>query len=228
MQDSVEYCRQIESYLCKKNGGHLIRIVGPAFEMVRGWAEQGVPLKVAFRGIERTCDRQASKPQRRRPLRIEFCEADVLAAFDEWRRAIGTADRVSEAAPASKTSLASHIERTVARLLAVRVNGDAPRLLNAIADAVSALDGLVATAREARGEARARIIARLAEIDAAVLGAARQQIDPSVADALRREAAADLAPFVERMTAEARNHASAVAYDRLLRESLHLPEIAYE
>ena len=29
---------QIESYLCRKNGGHLVRIVGPAFEKVRSWA----------------------------------------------------------------------------------------------------------------------------------------------------------------------------------------------
>ena len=48
-----EYCREIEAYLCRKNDGHLIRIVGPSFERVSGWAERGVPLKVAFRGIDR-------------------------------------------------------------------------------------------------------------------------------------------------------------------------------
>ena len=57
LEDGIGYVREIESYLCRKNGGHLIRIVGPAFEMVRGWAEQGVPLKVAFRGIDRRCER---------------------------------------------------------------------------------------------------------------------------------------------------------------------------
>jgi len=30
--DPAEYCREIENYLCQKNEGHLIRIVGPAFE----------------------------------------------------------------------------------------------------------------------------------------------------------------------------------------------------
>ena len=48
MDESIDYCRQVEAYLCKKNGGHLVRIVGPAFEQVRDWAAQGVPLKVAF------------------------------------------------------------------------------------------------------------------------------------------------------------------------------------
>ena len=46
---STEYCREIETYLCRKNDGHLIRVVGPSFELVSGWAAQGVPLKVALR-----------------------------------------------------------------------------------------------------------------------------------------------------------------------------------
>ena len=52
-----EYCRAIEAYLCRKNEGHLIRIVGPAFERVLAWADKGVPLKVAYRGIDRYFER---------------------------------------------------------------------------------------------------------------------------------------------------------------------------
>src|SRR6266536_838615 len=89
MIDSAEYCREIEAYLCRKNEGHLIRIAGPVFEQVSGWAAQGVPLTVAFRGIDRYCERYYAKGPRRRPVRIEFCEADVLDVFDEWRRAVG-------------------------------------------------------------------------------------------------------------------------------------------
>src|SRR5215204_3628595 len=83
------YCRAIESHLCRKNDGHLIRIAGPTFDLVRGWAEQGVPLKVALTGIDRTFERYYRKGARRRPLQVSFCEADVLDAFDAWRRAIG-------------------------------------------------------------------------------------------------------------------------------------------
>src|SRR6266550_1922907 len=87
--DPAEYSREIESYLCRKNEGHLIRIVGPAFEQVCGWATLGVPLKIAFRGIDQYCERYYAKGPRRRPVRIEFCEADILDLFDSWRRAIG-------------------------------------------------------------------------------------------------------------------------------------------
>ena len=47
-----EYCREIEAYLCRKNDGHLIRIVGPSFERVCGWAAQGIPFKIACQGID--------------------------------------------------------------------------------------------------------------------------------------------------------------------------------
>ena len=73
------YCRDVESYLCKKNDGHLIRIVGPSFGLVCGWAEQQIPIRVVCRAIDRTFERYYSKGTRRRPVRIEFCEADVLA-----------------------------------------------------------------------------------------------------------------------------------------------------
>ena len=84
----AEFCRELEAYLCRKNDGHLIRIVGPVFSTVTGWAEQGIPVKVACRGIDRYFDRVQHKP-RRRPVPIQFCEADILDAFDEWRRALG-------------------------------------------------------------------------------------------------------------------------------------------
>src|SRR4026207_458118 len=91
--DPAEYSREIESYLCRKNEGHLIRIVGPAFEQVCGWANLGVPLKVAFRGIDQYCERYYAKGPRRRPVRVEFCEADILDPFAAWRRAGGGAAR---------------------------------------------------------------------------------------------------------------------------------------
>ena len=85
---------RIEAHLCRRNGGHLVRLVGPAFETVVGWARQGIPVKVACRGIDRFFDCDLAKHRtRRRPVRIEFCEADVLDAFDEWRRAVWRGDR---------------------------------------------------------------------------------------------------------------------------------------
>jgi len=87
--DAGEYCREVETYLCRKNDGHLIRIAGPSFSRVSGWARQGIPLNVVYRGIDRYFERYHAHRERRRPVHIDFCEGDVLAVFDEWRRAVG-------------------------------------------------------------------------------------------------------------------------------------------
>src|SRR6185503_15476919 len=91
LMDPADYTRSLEAYLCRKNDGHLIRIIGPAFEQVCGWAARGIPLNVACRGVDRYFERYYARGPRRRPVRIEFCEADVLDVFDEWRRAVGIA-----------------------------------------------------------------------------------------------------------------------------------------
>jgi len=230
------YCRELEAYLCRKNDGHLIRVTGPAFEQVCGWARQGVPLTVAMTGIDRYVERYYRKGPRRRPVRIEFCEADVLEAFDDWRRAtgvpllsrdtagpeVGDADVRRKAEP-----LAAHVERVLARLTAGRTSQSDPRLRDALDAASRALDAVQAEARSARGERREGLLARLHEVDEALLEAARGMLDETAHAALAREADEELAPFRQRMTADAHAAARAAAIARLIRRKAGLPVVAF-
>lgn len=228
-----EYCRAIEAHLTRRNDGHLIRIVGPAFDLVRGWSDQGIPFKIACHGIDRASERYLAKGPRRRPLRVEYCEADVLDAFDEWRRAVGVWGADGEAAaPRRREGLATHIARAIGRLTALRGASPAardpgPEVVvsdEAIDEVVRALDLLASRADKARGDARARILEALAALDRRLLDAARAAAVDSLA-ALERQAAEDLRPFRDRMPAAAWNEALAAAVDRLLRERAQLPTL---
>jgi len=229
------YCRDLESYLCRKNDGHLIRIVGPAFEQVCGWAARGVPLTVACRGVDRYFERYYAKGRRRRPVRIEFCEADVMDVFDEWRRAVGI---TVEAAGAPQEeggdesarrlgSLPAHLERVVARLTALRAGED--RSLDATADAlVRELDTMRAGARGVRGEARQTLLDRLRQMDRELLEAARVHTDAIHLADLDAEAGRELEPFRDRLTHEAYERSHRASVDRLIRERKRLPTMTYE
>lgn len=227
-----DYCRGVESYLCRRNDGHLIRIVGPAFELVRGWEARRVPLRVVFRAIDRTVARREAAGNRR-PARIEFCAADVDEAFDEWRRAVGVAGGASAASDPRRPrrrSLVSHLDHVVLALPRART-GDVrrPPALDALATrTVAELEALRPAAKTARGAARRRLLARLDELDRALTTAARESADPALRETVRREAARDLAPFRGRMPPDAFRQSLEAGADRLLRERLDLPRIAFE
>ena len=227
--DPAEYCREIEAYLCRKNEGHLVRIVGPVFEKVCGWAAQGVPLAVACKGIDQYCERYYAKGPRRRPVRVEFCEADVLELFDDWRRAVGVtaASGDSDQGERKPDSLPSHLERAISRLTALRAGRGADAFSARLDDTVRELDRLKASAKQARGEARTAILDRLAALDAALLELARAQLDDAMRAGLRAKAEAEIAPFASRMPADARAAAIEAASTRLLRDAAGLPVLAF-
>lgn len=233
-----DYCRQIEAYLCRRNDGHLIRIVGPAFQCVSGWATRGVPLKVAFQGIDRYVDRQAAKGPRRRPVRVEFCEADVLDAFDQWRRAVGTvAGPIAEvesgpeaSAPASspvkRVALQGHIDRVMARLTQVQLEPVTPAGLRAAIDTLlPALDALRPRAHGARGEQREEIRRELDALARTLMDAVRAASAPEAIARAETEARRDLQPFRDRMPPAAFEQSVAAAAAKLLRETMRVPEI---
>lgn len=238
-QSVDEYCREIETYLCRKNDGHLIRVVGPSFDLVSGWAAGGVPLKVALRGIDRCFERYYSKGPRRRPVKIDFCEADVLDVFDEWRRALGltiggTARPADdEGSPAEGRerrgpSLPAHLERAVLRLTQARASGGLGASFDEIIDRVSReLDASRAGSRGLRGAARQALVARLSALDAELVQRARVSLDEPARASLARDADEELAGFRAAMAPDAFARAKDAAVDRLIRERFGLPLIAF-
>jgi len=229
--EPVEYCREIETYLCRKNDGHLIRITGPSFDLVTAWAAQGVPLKVAFRGIDRYFERYYAKGPRRRPVRIDFCEADVLDTFDEWRRATGLTaageDRSADGeGPAGHRgpSLPVHLERVLRRLTSARATG---RLDAGCDDLLDRVARELDAARGVRGAKRQALVERLAALDRELLDAARASLDDASRTALGREADEELAGFRSGMSPEAFARAREAAIDRLVRDLAGLPTIAF-
>ncbi|MEZ5284403.1 MAG: hypothetical protein R2712_06260 [Vicinamibacterales bacterium] len=236
--DRDAFCRELEAYLCRKNEGHLIRIVGPAFERVQAWADQGIPIKVAQAGIDRYFERYYRKGPRRRPVRIEFCEADVLDAFDDWRRAVGVSvvaadpdggPPVEEPQPVQsrhRRSLKTALDSAMARLTVLRGSS----LLGGVAD--EPLDAAIRTLESVRPDAEhARGAARQAVLDAAER-AGRPGLRPPRSPAGRRpaaltgEARSELEPFRERMAPEAHQQARAAAVARLVRQRFGLPDFS--
>jgi hypothetical protein len=243
-QPVAGYCREIETYLCRKNDGHLIRVVGPSFDLVSGWAARGVPLKIAMEGIDRYFERYYRAGPRRRPVRIDFCEADVLDAFDQWRRAVGIVEpasadggsRTDSKGPdgrcrsdAGHESLPAHLERAVARLTSARAGGALDNRFDALIDLVAGeLDSARAVVGGVRGEARRSLVNRLATLDGELVHKAREQLEPSQLAALASAADLEIAPFRAAMAPETLLRARERAIDELVRQRYGLPTLTFK
>jgi len=250
MPDDVgEYCRRVEDHLTRVNAGHLVRIVGPGFALVRGWAEAGIPLSAVFRGIDQKAERHR-EGQSRRPLRIEFCEPDVRAVFDQWRRAIGvsawppadpaeateartpdasageTGTAAPDAAPGKRPSLAKHLDRAIDRLTRAsgRVDVTGP-LRDACDELIGALVEIRRAAAGVRGPAREALRDQLPAIDARLSAAVLEHSPMELRRVAEADALADLAPFRARLDPETWQRSVRLTTDRLLRDRLGLPSI---
>jgi hypothetical protein len=169
---------------------------------------------------------------------VERCDADVLDAFDAWRRAVGIAGDARqpttecegepvEEAQRGHGSLPAHLERVIARLTTMRAGSE--RELDAVLEAtVRELDGYHAKAKTLRGETRRLCIDRLKHLDTELLSAARRQCDAATLHTLGAEADEELAPFRDRLPSQALATARQAALDRLIRERLRLPVVSFE
>jgi len=232
--DVGAYCRRVEDHLTRANAGHLVRIVGPGFELVRQWAERGVPLSVVFRGIDMKAERHR-EGQARRALRIEFCESDVRAVFDNWRRAVGFTTG-ARAAPGSieqgssepdpepkRPSLTRHLDRAIDKLS--RIGGRlelAPELRDACDRILQELVAMRDAASGSRGAARDAFVAKLPPLEADLAEIVRVHAPAGLRDAARSDAEADLQMY-RRLSADVWQRSVDVTTDRLLRDRLGLP-----
>jgi hypothetical protein len=236
--ETDQYCREIERYLCRKNDGHLIRIVGPSFERVCGWAERGIPLAIVFHGIDRHFERYYARGARRRPVRIDFCESDVLDVFDEWRRAVGIRgldaagtrlpETAGEDAHRRRPTLREHIDRLILRLTTARTGVTEPGLDRVLERAVRELDSARDLSRHARGEGRERLLSHLEALDRDITTALAGTISSDEHAGLVRQAEAELASFKLRMPIPAYQRAVALSVERLLRDKVGLPRLAFD
>jgi hypothetical protein len=228
--DVGEYCRRVEEHLSRVNQGHLVRIVGSGFELVRQWALDGVPFSVVCRAVDMKAERHRAG-RSTRPLRIEFCDTDVRALWQDWKRAVGlmgTAGPATDAPPdeVKRPPLTKHLDRVVAALTRAAGRLDTPaslrdgltRVLEGVVELRESMRGRRAIQRDAVGD-------MLARWDAELMTAARASSDADTLETIRQDAAAELQAYRTRMPPDVWDRSVHVAATRLLRERLGLPTI---
>jgi len=127
-----------------------------------------------------------------------------------------------------RSSLPVHLDRVLTQasnLLASRE--PAPGLHAALHGLVEIVDALRGEGRQARGAARAAVVARLVDADAELMALVRSVAGPYLEE-LGGSADLELAPFRARMTEASYVKARASCVDRFLRERYRLPTVRFD
>ena len=112
------YFTEIEDAFVRRRGKHLF--LSPMdWALMETWKQQGIPLHIVLRGVEKSFDSYEAKPRKRTVKSLLYCQEEVEAQFAEWIEShVGAADDSPEHAPESdKTpfsfaAITEHLERS--------------------------------------------------------------------------------------------------------------------
>ena len=122
------YFTEIEDAFVRRRKKHLF--LSPLdWALMETWKEQGIPLHLVLRGIERSFDSFESKPRKRSVKSLLYCQEEVEAQFLEWTESrVGTHEETDAESTDSTTAFSlkavrDHLKRCHSSLQAIVPTG---------------------------------------------------------------------------------------------------------
>ena len=137
------YFTEIEDAFVRRRGKHLF--LSPLdWALMETWKQQGIPLHIVLRGVERSFDSFESRPRKRSVKSLLYCQEEVEAQYAEWMEArVGASSaEVAEVAatPFSAAAIGEHLKRCHSGLAALAQSRKEDDLSEALARAASLLE----------------------------------------------------------------------------------------
>jgi len=111
------YFTEIEDAFVRRRGKHLF--LSPMdWALMETWKQQGIPLHIVLRGVEKSFDSFEARPRRRTVKTLLYCQEEVEAQYAEWVEAhVGSstsaekAETDSDKTPFSFAAISEHLLR---------------------------------------------------------------------------------------------------------------------
>ncbi|HYV11582.1 MAG TPA: hypothetical protein VE980_11830 [Pyrinomonadaceae bacterium] len=110
------YFTEIEDAFVRRRGKHLF--LSPMdWALMETWKQQGIPLHIVLRGVEKSFDSYEARPRKRSVKTLLYCQEEVEAQYAEWVEAhVGSsntsAEPESDKTPFSFAAISEHLERS--------------------------------------------------------------------------------------------------------------------
>jgi len=111
------YFTEIEDAFVRRRGKHLF--LSPMdWALMETWKQQGIPLHIVLRGVEKSFDSFEARPRKRTIKTLLYCQEEVEAQYAEWVEArVGSlpgadnSELESEKTPFSFEAIGEHLRR---------------------------------------------------------------------------------------------------------------------
>lgn len=110
------YFTEIEDAFVRRRGKHLF--LSPMdWALMETWKQQGIPLHIVLRGVEKSFDSYEARPRKRSVKSLLYCQEEVEAQYAEWVEAhVGSANASAEPesdkTPFSFVAISEHLQRS--------------------------------------------------------------------------------------------------------------------
>ena len=111
------YFTEIEDAFVRRRGKHLF--LSPMdWALMETWKQQGIPLHIVLRGVEKSFDSYEARPRKRSVKSLLYCQEEVEAQYAEWVEAhVGSSNSSSAEAESDKTpfsfaAISEHLQRS--------------------------------------------------------------------------------------------------------------------
>jgi hypothetical protein len=119
------YFTEIEDAFVRRRGKHLF--LSPMdWALMETWKEQGFPLHIVLRGVEKSFDSFEARPRKRTVKTLLYCQEEIEAQYAEWVEArVGSASNSennetdSDKTPFSFEAISEHLQRNRTSLVAL-------------------------------------------------------------------------------------------------------------
>ena len=111
------YFTEIEDAFVRRRGKHLF--LSPMdWALMETWKQQGIPLHIVLRGVEKSFDSFEARPRKRSVKTLLYCQEEIEAQYAEWVEArVGSASNSdnnepdSDKTPFSFAAISEHLQR---------------------------------------------------------------------------------------------------------------------
>ena len=224
------YFTEIEDAFVRRRGKHLF--LSPLdWALMETWNQQGIPLHVVLRGVERSFDSYESRPRKRSVKTLLYCQEEVEAQYEEWLEArVGTSEQTDGAetdkTPFSAAAISEHLQRCHGELVRLSESRREDDLTEALARAAGLL-------QEIRDDLAANAVLDTRRLEDSLTGLERMLNDAMLLvisaaelDALKNGVKDQLKPYRSQMEAAVYNQTFDNLLLKRLREQFSIPRLS--